>query len=96
VLIEIWTKSSGWMIRWPRNVMVDSAPIRWFSSSENHTVVGQPVVPVVVLRYAGRAPDRTNASPSSRSASFGVTGRRAMSSYRRLLGSIPALSKRLR
>jgi hypothetical protein len=87
--MEICTKSLGTMISRVRNVIADSTPIRWYSSSENHTVVGQPVVPVVVLRWCGRAPRRTNASGSSRSASFGVIGTDAMSSKRICAGSTP-------
>ena len=49
-------------------------------SAEKQTPVGRPVVPVVVVRRAVGAARRTKASGWSRSAAFGVGGRRAISS----------------
>ena len=41
------------------------------SYAEKYTLVGQPVVPVVIARRTGLAPERTNASTSARRASLG-------------------------
>ena len=49
-LVLIWTMSSSVIWRWIRNAIAESATITRSSYAEKYTLVGQPVVPVVIVR----------------------------------------------